>query len=310
MFSVSPGDIHGKVLKMQSLWRNITTLTNSLRTFHDFDISVIFLGDYCDRGRDTRHTFDFLVDLPRAHADVSFNFLCGNHDHAFLKFLDNERNYAETCTDFSPLKPEVLYQGKGHHEMHLQGRRWAGVFEGQADSIYQSRATFDSYSSPYADREHLLANIPSHHLKFLRSLELVVDGDYEHYGRVIAVHAGLEEGNPEDVEEQIRQLKAWDDTKAWVEPLCGRKNVMDVPDSLLLEQTWVVSGHHSMFSIQGKRIIIDECGGMEDKRMSAVMMLPANSDLAVACASFCDGENISWSRCVDPLVKLLRIRSN
>lgn len=137
-------------------------------------VTAIFLGDYVDRGPDSRAVVERLAGL--ADGPVAWRFLAGNHEAAMLAFLD---------------APEITGEWLGH---------------------YGGRPTLASYgvSPPPAGvpsrpqlrglRDDLAAAVPAHHLRFLRGLETrVVVGDY------VFVHAGLRPGvaleaqDPEDL---------------------------------------------------------------------------------------------------------------
>lgn len=75
------GDIHGRVDLLNDAIRKI-----------DADLAAapcdthicVFVGDYIDRGPDSRAVLDVLVNLPRAHPTVC---LAGNHELYALRFL-------------------------------------------------------------------------------------------------------------------------------------------------------------------------------------------------------------------------------
>lgn len=57
---------------------------------------VIFLGDYIDRGPDSRGVIKLLSGLSRAQG-VEWRFLKGNHEQAMLEFLDDPSAGARWC---------------------------------------------------------------------------------------------------------------------------------------------------------------------------------------------------------------------
>lgn len=158
------GDIHGYFEKLERLWRNL-----QLRLGPSFHTStVIFLGDYCDRGPDTSRVLDFLCDLPARYPSQKHIYLCGNHDLAFAYFLklmpspkaapslpsphggvdpSLDRNagikpwldldssgidlqLSSTWDEFAHNEArEGWWSGPGYESMHVQGRRWAGVMQ-------------------------------------------------------------------------------------------------------------------------------------------------------------------------------------
>jgi serine/threonine protein phosphatase 1 len=73
MRTLAIGDIHGCLKPLKSLWEAID--------FQPED-RMIFLGDYVDRGPDSKGVIDFLIRLQQQRSDVVF--LSGNHEEKFL----------------------------------------------------------------------------------------------------------------------------------------------------------------------------------------------------------------------------------
>jgi serine/threonine protein phosphatase 1 len=74
------GDIHGRSDLLDRLLGSIRRDISRWRG----NVLLIFVGDYVDRGPDTRGVIDILIDLATV-ADA--RFLRGNHDQALLDFL-------------------------------------------------------------------------------------------------------------------------------------------------------------------------------------------------------------------------------
>ncbi|GAB2229582.1 hypothetical protein Droror1_Dr00013829 [Drosera rotundifolia] len=244
------GDIHGYITKLETLWSNLKSNTNPLQ----FDTAiVIFLGDYCDRGPDTKKVLDFLISLPSKFPNQSHVFLCGNHDLAFAAFLgvlpapkgDGSWWFRETWREYEQSEDrEGWYVGDGFEDMHLQGRRWGGSIRVMFNtakgteykgSIYDAAPTFESYGVPHGSAD-LLKAVPDEHKKFLGDLVWVHEEDdvtvetedgIKHC-RLIAVHAGLEKGK--SVAEQLKLLKDRDSRVPKVVALSGRQSVWDIPE--------------------------------------------------------------------------------
>ena len=70
------GDVHGCAAELESL---IATLTI------DRDTLVVFLGDYVDRGTDSRRAIDLVIQLRKRCEVIA---LMGNHEAMFLDFLE------------------------------------------------------------------------------------------------------------------------------------------------------------------------------------------------------------------------------
>ncbi len=121
--------------------------------------SLVFVGDYVDRGPDSRGVIERLLSLPRQFEP---HFLRGNHDQAVLDFLKDPEFY----------------------------RTWKG-FGGQETLLsYGVRPPkFDDIKSIGEAHAQFLAAFPEAHLRFLEALELSREiGDY------FVVHAGVRPG--------------------------------------------------------------------------------------------------------------------
>ncbi|GAA0611232.1 metallophosphoesterase family protein [Brevundimonas kwangchunensis] len=79
------GDIHGCLDLLKGLVDQI--MVDAAATTAERKV-VIFLGDYIDRGPDSRGVLEYLLKLPR-DIGIEWRFLKGNHEEAMLKFLDD-----------------------------------------------------------------------------------------------------------------------------------------------------------------------------------------------------------------------------
>ncbi|EMS64966.1 hypothetical protein TRIUR3_22327 [Triticum urartu] len=162
------GDVHGYISKLESLWAN---LQSALPADAFAAALVIFLGDYNDRGPDTRRVLDFLLALPARHPAQRHVFLCGNHDLAFAAFVGalppppDGSPFAATWDQYIDNEAhEGWFRGPGHEDMHVQGRRWGGVIKERWNpkkglpykgSIYDAQPTFESYGVAHGSPAHL-----------------------------------------------------------------------------------------------------------------------------------------------------------
>ncbi|KAH7512124.1 tyrosine-protein phosphatase RLPH2 [Ziziphus jujuba] len=284
------GDIHGFYTKLLNLWSNLETLIDPV----DFRSAIIiFLGDYCDRGPDTRQVLDFLISLPSRYPDQKHVFLSGNHDLAFAAFVGvlpltpDGSEFSEGWKEYADSEDrEGWYNGDGYERMHLQGRRWSGKIKVKINaakgteykgSIYDAAPTFESYGVPHGSAD-LVRAVPEEHKKFLADMVwvheeddvIVKTEDGIKHCKLIAVHAGLEKNK--DVKEQLKSLKARDTRLPKIEALSGRKNVWDIPKELTEYPSVLVSGHHGKLHIEGLRLIIDEGGGYPEKPVAAIVL--------------------------------------
>ena len=190
---VCVGDLHGHIDKATKVW---AALEAELGEAGLAAATVVFLGDYVDRGPNTKDVLDWLIWLEASRAPGSTHFIAGNHDFAFGCFLG--------CLEVNPpgfdldgTKDPKFTAGYWAPEveggMHYQGRRWGG--DGGSDA-YSAMSTFASYGVPYSHaaeaRDALIAAVPQAHKDFLRRLLWVYDAPVPFPpGRLVCVHAGL-----------------------------------------------------------------------------------------------------------------------
>jgi len=72
MRTLAIGDIHGCLEPLTKLWEEIQPTA---------DDHIIFLGDYVDRGANTKEVIDFLISIKKTH---NITFLTGNHEEKFF----------------------------------------------------------------------------------------------------------------------------------------------------------------------------------------------------------------------------------
>ena len=156
------GDIHGRLDLLHDLLRQI----EADRAQHSAARHVlIFLGDYIDRGTQSRAVVEFL----RTHAFTGFetHYLRGNHEQIMLDFLREPTN-----------GPMWLRNG-GAATLASYGVP-ASALEVDVDAIRQLQIDFSRA-------------LPDEHLAFLRGLESRhTEGSY------FFVHAGVRPGVPLD----------------------------------------------------------------------------------------------------------------
>jgi serine/threonine protein phosphatase 1 len=73
MRTLAIGDIHGCLAPLHHIWKVIAPQPED---------RLIFMGDYIDRGPDSRGVIDFLISLEQQDYDITF--LSGNHEEKFF----------------------------------------------------------------------------------------------------------------------------------------------------------------------------------------------------------------------------------
>lgn len=159
------GDIHGRADLLERLIEQIREDARGRATSSDKRPLVVFLGDYVDRGPDSRGVIDGLLAFARDPAFES-RFLLGNHEDAMLDFL----------------------------EQRITGPGWNKHGGGATVRSYGVRPPADDSREGWsALRGDFRAAVSPAHQEFLRSLELMVVED-----RLLFVHAGIRPGVPLD----------------------------------------------------------------------------------------------------------------
>lgn len=154
------GDVHGRLDLLEEMHRRIA---DDLATDPPDDWRIIHLGDYVDRGPNSKGVIDF---IRRArHADARMIALCGNHDEGMAEFLGR------------PEKDSLfaLYGGR------------------QTALSYGVHADFSSAWLVRQVADELLAAMPDGQIEFLTDLPRSCT-----FGDFFFCHAGIRPGVPLD----------------------------------------------------------------------------------------------------------------
>ena len=166
------GDIHGRADLLQDLHRLI--LADVAEAEPSMRRVVVYLGDYVDRGLQSRDVIDLLIGDPLPGFERVY--LKGNHEEAFLDFLDDAG----------------------------AGPDW---FANGGDATVYSYGVAIPQEVPFSARfphiqEALREAVPPRHIDFLTHLEMTWEiGDY------LFVHAGIRPGRALD--QQTAQDLLW-----------------------------------------------------------------------------------------------------
>ena len=160
------GDIHGRADLLANLLCQIeadATARGAANT------TLVFVGDYVDRGPDSRGVVEMLLHgLPEG---FDAHFLKGNHEAMLLDFVE------------TPRRLDHWRMNGGGATMESYGVDVAGLVAAKA--------------SPEAWHAAFTAALPKSHLNFYRSLRLYVRaGDY------LFVHAGIRPGVPLEAQDE------------------------------------------------------------------------------------------------------------
>lgn len=151
------GDVHGCA---DHLKRMHGAIRAELERDKPLDWRIIHIGDYVDRGPDSKGVLDFLA---KACRDPRMIALCGNHDLGFLKFLE------------AP-SAEGLFANNG-------GRETARSYGVELD-LASRQALLESHAA-------LVRAIPPEHVAFLQNLQRSLS-----FADFFFCHAGVRPGRP------------------------------------------------------------------------------------------------------------------
>ena len=150
------GDIHGRKDLLDSLLAQITA--DAARWSREY--SIVFLGDYVDRGPNSKGVIETLMRLNLPGWEIVC--LRGNHDQAVLDFLDDAQSY-RAWKDFGGIDTLLSY----------------GV----------RPPRYDNVGALIEARDEFVRLCPPSHLDFLRTLKYYhIAGDY------MFAHAGVRPG--------------------------------------------------------------------------------------------------------------------
>jgi serine/threonine protein phosphatase 1 len=166
------GDIHGRRDLLDLILKRVK---DDLRARPHPSPHVVFLGDYVDRGPDSRGVIDKLLELARAPLQTTF--LLGNHDSYLLGYLED---------------PE--WSERSLHWFH------GGM--GGAATLASYGVHDVSDAEPQRSHAAFLASFPEDHAAFLYRCAYM-----EKIGGYLFVHAGVRPGVPLD--KQVREDLLW-----------------------------------------------------------------------------------------------------
>ncbi len=153
------GDIHGRLDLLDLLLKQIARHAAAQSASENV---LIFLGDYIDRGPESRGVIERLIALPEAFPGWGIHFLRGNHDQAALEFVENPALYG-------------VWRSYGAAETLMS--------YGVAPPRFEKQRDFERA------REEFTRAVPLSHLRFFSRLKYFhVEDDY------LFVHAGIRPG--------------------------------------------------------------------------------------------------------------------
>lgn len=176
------GDIHGqKEMLDQAL--------NLIAADGGDDAEIVFLGDYTDRGPDSRAVIETLI--AGRDANRNWHFIKGNHDRLFTRFVREGREHDPRVKSGISWLNRRLGGSTTLASYGLKGRMHFA--EQRRDGLETLDRFEDEQSSISKDdlQQRALAAVPARHISFLDGLPL-----WHQTEDLLFVHAGLRPGTP------------------------------------------------------------------------------------------------------------------
>ena len=210
------GDVHGQIDKLAAILEQLQARPDFRKR------SLVFLGDFVDRGPDPKSVIDLVLELKDFHPSVTA--IAGNHEFAMGNALG-----------WHPAPESANWP-----------ERWT--------SHYNAETTFASYDAEMGDLADLASKIPDTHRQFLTNLPWCIE-----HPQYFFVHAGLDPSRPFQL--QVQALRQRDFTLHRPEWLCSKELVYKDPpqDCKLTVVSGHVRVPQVEF--KPKRILLDTTGG-------------------------------------------------
>ncbi|GGL80444.1 metallophosphoesterase family protein [Wenxinia marina] len=183
------GDIHGQLGQLELALARIEADGGP-------DARVVFVGDYTDRGPDSRGVLDLLVE--GLTAGRNWVAIKGNHDRMFQRFLE-----------MGEVHDDRIASGKGWLHRALGGQRtlasyadpeaasFAHPANGGIETLLSYDVEIDGGDRLERVAEAARAAVPDAHLRFLQERPLM-----HREGELLFVHAGVRPGVALDAQDE------------------------------------------------------------------------------------------------------------
>jgi serine/threonine protein phosphatase 1 len=173
------GDIHGNLPALNDLLHQLSAVVQK-------GDDVVFLGDYIDRGPDSKGCLSRILAF-KSSTPATMIPLVGNHEEAILRTRGDYTSHSWLFT-YQGLSTIASYSKEAETIIRAELQRLG------------SRVVTEEVELPYA---HFFDTMPKSHLDFFDSLNVYYRNEY-----VICTHGGLDPlGGP--VEDQPRELLVW-----------------------------------------------------------------------------------------------------
>ncbi len=264
------GDLHGEYKLLDKMLREINKEIKKLPKLVKKEI--IFIGDYIDRGLNSKKTITILIELKKKYSQykkINIHYICGNHDEFFSKLIFSNGIIKEPEDKISfNIDPLIKLMKSPSNYIYISGlRAWFDIGGGKTtirdycpEVVDELENTIKHINDDKKEKyirinfliEKLKKSIPETHKSFLKNIVL---NYYLIIGQYLFIHAGV---NPkkklicQGIGKNSKKLKEYE----YIELLMIRDPFLWV-EKLINCPLYVIHGHTPSAKIKNNVIIAD-----------------------------------------------------
>jgi serine/threonine protein phosphatase 1 len=142
------GDIHGCYQSLRELIEHKIKIRKSDR--------LVFLGDYIDRGNQSRKVIDYIIELQEKDFDIIT--LIGNHESMLLNALDNDEFFSEWIQNggSATLKSFGIRSLKQLNQLYVDFFKGLQFYYLINNVLFVHAGFNDKISNPFEDKYHMI----------------------------------------------------------------------------------------------------------------------------------------------------------
>jgi serine/threonine protein phosphatase 1 len=142
------GDIHGCFDSLRELIENKIAIRKSDR--------LVFLGDYIDRGNQSREVIDYIIELKNKDFDIVA--LIGNHESMLLDALDNDMFLPEWFQNggYETMRSFGINSLKQLDQVYIEFFKGLQFYYSLDNFLFVHAGFNDRISNPFDDKYHMI----------------------------------------------------------------------------------------------------------------------------------------------------------
>ena len=262
------GDLHGEYKLLKRLFREINKEIAKLPK--RVKKEIIFIGDYIDRGYNSKNTIAYLIDQKKkisCQKFINFHFLCGNHDDFFSKLITSNKLIEDPRNDLT-FKNDPLHKliKSPSNDLYISGfKTWFEIGGGRTtikdycpiiindlDKLLNENNIEKITKKINLLVKKLKENIPYSHVVFFKN---VIKKYYYILGQYLFIHAGVipnKKLNCQGIGSKNKKLNEYDFIKLLMirDPFLWIKKLYNCP-------FYVIHGHTPSEILKSNIVVAD-----------------------------------------------------